>query len=151
MWSNLQGNINDGIVNQVCAVRVFNTGNIGTGGSFAALSFNSERYDGESLHSSGAPTQLIAQTAGIYRVGAGVEWPTDAGSGRCHIGLRVNGSIWIARATMYANPSSSAYQTISCDWLFAASDYVEILASSANSLTIQADSDFSPEFWMSRV
>lgn len=151
MWSNLQGNINDGIVNQVCAARVYNTGNIGTSASFGTISFNSERYDGDNMHSSGAPTQLIAQTAGIYRVGACVEWPADSGANRCHIGLRVNGTLWIARQSVPGFVGGASYCCVQTDWQFAQGDYVEVLASSVSGLTIQADADFSPEFWMSRV
>ena len=152
MWSNLQGNINDGIVNQVCAARVFSTNNFATVGAANPIPFNSERYDGDSMHSTSVNnTQLICNTPGIYHIGGAVQFPTDASSGRLNIQLRVNGSILIAGQSMLANTAVASNMVISCDWFLNATDYVELLAGSQSSLTVQSTADLSPEFWAHRV
>lgn len=151
MWSNLQGNINDGIVNQVCAARVYSTANFPTTATFAAVTFNSERYDGDNMHTSGNPTQLVCNTAGIYHIGACAEFPTDAGAGRLNLGLRVNGTILIAWAYGMANSATTSHLQVSCDYLLNATDYVEMVVASQGGLTVQASANLSPEFWMHRI
>ena len=152
MWANLQDNINDGIVNQVCAARVYSTNNQATVGAAAPLTFNSERYDGDNIHSTSTnPSQLVCQTAGIYHIGGCVEWPVDSGAGRLNLQLRVNGSIVIAASLAYGSAATTAHQVVSCDWFLNQGDYVEFLAGSQSDLTIQSTADMSPEFWMHRV
>lgn len=151
MWLSLQQNLNDGVVNQVCAARVFSTANVPTTATFAAVSFNSERYDGDNMHTSGAPTELVCNTAGIYHIGACAEFPTDASSGRINLALRVNGTILIAWDYGLANTGTTSHLQVSCDWFLNATDFVEMVVASQNSITVQASGDYSPEMWMHRI
>jgi hypothetical protein len=152
MWTTLQDDINDGIVNQVCAARVYNTANFPTSGGWTPVPMNTERYDGDNMHSTSTNnTQLVCQTAGIYHIGGCLEYAADAGAGRASIGLRVNGSTVIARGSMTLFSATSTFLVISCDFMLNVGDYVELLAASQNSITVQSDADQSPEFWMHRV
>lgn len=153
MWTVLQQNINDGIVNQVCAARVYSTNNFTTSSTLTAIPMNAERYDGDNMHSNTSNnTQLVCNTAGVYRVGGCVQWPSTA-TGHCTAALRVNGSVIIAQIDGPADSVNTKVmgQLVNCDWLFAQGDYVELCVSNNGAAAVQASTDYSPELWMSRA
>lgn len=152
MWTTLQQNLNDGVVNQVCAARVYSTNNFNTTSTLAPIPFNSERYDGDNIHSTTTNTSyLTCQTAGIYHIGGCIEFPVDTGANRASIALRVNGTTWIARSSTDLFTGGPCFLSVSCDYQLSVGDYVELCASSLSALAVQADNNMSPEFWMHRI
>lgn len=158
-WGAVRAN-NDAIATllnpTVPQARVFNNANISlaTSGTLQALTFNSERFDNGSLHSTSTNTsRLTAPITGLYGVGGHVSIAANA-TGNRQLALRLNGATFIA-ADMRTNagagdPSQISIQTV---YQLVAGDYVELLAmqSSGGALNVSAAASFSPEFWMVRL
>lgn len=150
MWANLQGNINDGIVNQVCAARAYSTNNFNATGTFTAIPLNAERYDGDACHDNVTNnTRLTCNTAGIYHIGGCAQF--QAGGGHIYLAIVVNGTTYIAINSMAADASQVCDLSVSADFLLAQGDYVELYAKSGGGLTVNAAADSSPEMWFHRV
>lgn len=132
------------------ACRVYNNANISitTSGVAQALTFNSERYDTDSMHSTSADTGRITfNTAGLYHVFATIEFASNA-TGYRQAYLRVNGTTVIAASSCPAATSLGTELMLSCVWKFAAADYVEVFVAqlSGGALNVAGASAFSPEF-----
>ena len=139
------------------AARVYNNANIPvTHATHQVLTFNSERYDNDSIHSTSSNTgRLTATTAGVYHITANIRFASNATGAARALRLRVNGSTLIALAN--AVPVAVGYGqtevTIVTDWKFAANDYVEVTAfqDSGGSLNVESGNFYSPEFSMHKV
>lgn len=106
-----------------CAVYNSTTQNVSTS-SNTTLTADSELYDLDSMHSTVTNTSRItATTAGKYRIGALVEWDSDA-TGRREVYLLVNGStvhtLTIGNAVAGMTQNGTKILTLS------AGDYVEV-------------------------
>ena len=106
-----------------CAVYNSATQNVSTS-SNTTLTADSELYDLDSMHSTVTNTSRItATTAGKYRIGALVEWDSDA-TGRREVYLLVNGTtvhtLTIGNAVAGMTQNGTKILTLS------AGDYVEV-------------------------
>lgn len=123
-------------------------------GVTTVLSFNSERYDTDSMHSTVTNTSRITfTTAGVYVVTGGIEWDTNS-DGRRAISIRLNGTDLLVRHVSLPAGTSACSQATSTIYKFAAGDYVELLALhtvSGSSLSVLASGQYSPEFAAARV
>jgi hypothetical protein len=139
----------------VIAARVYNSANISTAnGANTALTFNSERFDTDSIHSTSSNTgRLTATIAGKYLITALVRWAANV-TGRRTVFLRLNGSTDIAHtAADAATGGINTVQEVSCLYDMAVGDYVEAVVNqnSGGALNVDAASNYSPEFMMARV
>lgn len=138
-----------------CA-RVYNSANIScTNGVHTYLTFNSERYDTDSFHSTSTNTdRLTIPVAGVYRVTAHVRFASNATGSRA-LRLEVNGSTLIAleNSPAVAVGYGQTERTISTEYKFAANDYIRISAyqDSGSTINVEAGGNFSPEFFISWV
>lgn len=139
------------------ACRVYNSTNQATSGTSAALTFNSERFDTDSMHSTSSNTSRITfNTAGLYVVSFTCAWGNSATGGR-ELSIALNGTTSIAmdEASAAGMVGSEFSQSLTTMYKFAANDYVEVLArqSSGGSLDIVVAGNRSPEFsavWVGR-
>ena len=114
-----------------------------------ALTFNSERWDTDSIHSTSTnPSRLTATTAGIYHIYGHIVWGSNS-TGDRKIDIRVNGSTFIA-SIRYAASGNNNWMSISTEYSLAATDYVELVVyqTSGGSLNVEANANYSPEFGM---
>lgn len=124
-------------------------------GTVVWLAFNSESFDVGSLHD---PTtnnsRLTFATAGVYFVGANINWGTTSDTGYRELTLRVNGSTVIGQLSIdgEAISSSPRQQVMSC-WSFDADDYVELGAyqTTGDSINVNSNARYSPDFWAARI
>jgi hypothetical protein len=135
--------------------RVYNSAAITlTSGASTALTFDSERYDYDNIHSTVTNTgRLTATTAGIYHISGHARFDVNATNQR-FILIRLNGSTTIANQTAQALAGSlNTALTVSTIYELAAGDYVELLAyqNSGGNLDVTATGNHSPEFMMMRV
>lgn len=135
--------------------RVFNDANISvaTSGTRQFLTFNKERYDSGDLHSTSANTgRLTAPITGLYRFGACVVYAANA-TGFRELSLRLNGATFLTYKTQPAVNGEDTGMDINTEYQLVAGDYVEVgvLQTSGGALNVRQASNFSPEFWMSRV
>lgn len=139
----------------VIGARAYNDANFNhdSTGNWKKLTFNSERWDTDSIHSTSSNTgRLTAKTAGKYIIWGGIQWAADA-NGRRHVDIYLNNTTTIARQTELNPTATAARQTITTIYDLAADDYVELRGwqNSGGNLSIEAQSNWSPEFSMARV
>ena len=132
-------------------VRVYNSANISIPNSaLTALTFNSERFDTDTMHSTAANTGRITfTTAGGYDVGCGVSFAANA-TGQRDVGIRLNGVTLIAYDARPAAPATvGTIFAFSTFYEFAAGDYIEVVVfqNSGAALNVTASGNISPEFW----
>lgn len=129
--------------------RVYNSSSISVANNTnVALTFNSERQDVGAMHSTSSNTGRITVTdAGFYRVGGGVEFASN-GTGRRSIAIRLNGATYIAAHSANADAAAAHQMTISTEYQFAATDYVELVVfqTSGGALNVSVVGNYSPEF-----
>lgn len=134
--------------------RVFNSANIShtTTATDQFLTFNSERFDTDTMHSTASLTgRIVFTTAGKYLVGGDIEFAANA-TGQRGIGIRLNATTYIAAGPLVnAAAAGTTRLTIVTYYQFAAADYVELAAyqSSGGVLNVVASGNYTPEFWAS--
>lgn len=132
--------------------RVFNSANIShaTSGSDQYLTFNSERFDTDTMHSTVSNTGRITfTTAGKYLFGGNVEFAANA-TGQRSLKVRLNGATVIASGPHHDAAASGVTQCLVAGYYsFSASDYIELggFQSSGGALNMTASSNYSPEYW----
>jgi hypothetical protein len=135
--------------------RVYNSAAISVNNATAtALTFNSERYDTDSIHSTSANTSRLTCTrAGKYVIVGHVAFASNA-TGLRTVSIRLNGSATII-AAQNAVPISGDETIFSIATIYdlAVGDYVELYAyqSSGGALNVTAPGPYSPEFAMHRL
>ena len=136
------------------SARVYNSANISINNNTeTALTFDTERYDTDTIHSTSSNTsRLTATTAGKYIISGNVSIATNSSGSRALI-IYLNGSTKIAQTHLQNNGAGNSDINISTIYSLAATDYVELFAyqSSGGSLNVNATGNFSPEFMMSRI
>ena len=132
------------------SARVYNDANISIPHNVAtALTFNSERWDTDTIHSTTTNTgRLTCQTVGLYFISGHVQFP--AGSNVASIQIRLNGTTYIARNNDPQTSSSAREFSVSTCYSLAAGNYVELLAyqNSGGALNVLYAGNYSPEFGM---
>lgn len=110
--------------------RVYNSAAISTAHATSVpLTFNSERFDTDSMHSTVSNTGRITfTTAGTYYVGGDINWASAAGNLREAV-IRLNGTTQIAGQRMAPIGAGFGHTAnLSALYAFSAGDYVELLA-----------------------
>lgn len=135
--------------------RVYNNADIVlTTGANAALTFNSERYDTDTIHSTSVNTsRLTMPFAGWYYVWGCVQFAANA-TGFRQLSIVVNNATTVAVQNAL-NIGAAAVVRIVVDTIyeFAAGDYVELFASqnSGGNLNAVSVGNLSPEFLIERL
>ena len=128
--------------------RVYNSANISIpNNTLTALTFDSERVDTDTMHSTVTNTGRITMTtAGWYDVGAGIQWPA-ATAGDRGIFIRMNGVSYLTGLRF--SSATLIDQAVSTQWQFAAGDYIEVvvLQVSGAALNVTFGASSSPEAW----
>lgn len=138
---------------QAPQARVYNSANISIpNASTIALTFNSERWDTQGIHSTISNTsRLTCVTAGLYAIDANISW-AGSGAGIRETWISLNGITAIAYETD-APPASTFNQSVATQYRLAAGDYIELLVwqTSGGALNINAAGNYSPEFAMAWI
>lgn len=117
------------------------------------LAFNNERFDTDTIHDTVTNnSRLTCRTAGKYYIFATAEFQANA-TGVRYLGIKLNGSIYIAIDRRTASGIAPIDITISTVYDLAVNDYVEIEAyqDAGLALAVTAIGNTSPEFGMVRV
>lgn len=142
------------------ACRVYNNAAQGiVNSTFTNVTFNSERFDTDNMHSLVTnPERITINTPGIYVVTACIEWAPDNDYGSLIETILLNGTTAIAYHRddnpAAANPISNVLSAV---YKFAASDYITVFVrqinTSAATNNINSVGNYSPEFaatWIGR-
>lgn len=153
-WGNSVKSATDYLANPP-ACRVFhNTTQTIVNNTATAVLFNSERFDTDNMHSTATNTSRITiNTAGLYVVGANIDFGTDTDYTDIQLYLRINGATQIA-FTRDVNPGAVAgarIMNLNTVYKFAVADYVEVVGlqvnTSAGTNNLDNFTNRSPEFW----
>jgi hypothetical protein len=138
------------------AARVYRSTNqsITSGGSGAAISFDTEQFDWGGLWESG--TRLTAPLAGVYLSWANVAFAAN-GTGERSIQIKLNGTTNVGTANRLPIGGSTA-DWLSCTAVYALvpGDYLEcfVYQASGGNLNVVASAATSPEFaavWLAPI
>jgi hypothetical protein len=138
------------------ACHVYNDANIDpTPATWVTLTFNSERFDTDAMHSVLANTsRLTVPTGGggLYIIGANVRFATgiDANADSpCGVRLLLNGATVIGETFVVSYRATTYDLHLQVDALYAlvATDYVEVQAFTEQNIDVVAAAAYSPEFW----
>lgn len=131
--------------------RVFNSAAFGTTtGAGAVVTFDSERYDNDAIHSVAANTsRLTVVTPGNYFIFGSVVWAGAAGAGLREVGIRLNGATLLATQDDFPGAAAES-QSVSTAYQLAVGDFVElfVIQTSGGNLNVNATGNTSPEFGM---
>ena len=143
------------------AARVYNNAAIDPApGTWVTLTFNTERFDTDAMHSTVTNTsRLTVPTGGdgLYLIGGNLELDSGGGAGGSDKGIRIllNGTTPIA--VNFNEMLSTGVDTviaISTVYALTAKDYVELQVYTEGDVNVLADGNFSPEFyaiWLRRA
>lgn len=133
--------------------RVYNSGNISiNNNSWTYLTFDSERYDTDTIHNVGANTgRLTATTAGVYLIIATLTFAANATNDRAFV-IQLNRTTNIASTSLEA-PASTTQMGTCAIWNMSATDYVEVQTwqNSGGALNVLGAASDTPEFMMTRI
>lgn len=139
---------------RIIGARVYNNAAITlTTGVPAALTFNTERFDSGSIHSTSVNTsRLTLPVAGSYLVTGHGSFVSNA-TGVRNLDIRLNGATVIASQLLPAASGIITTVSISTIYQFAANDYIELVAfqNSGGNLDINTAGNYSPEFAVYRL
>lgn len=130
--------------------RVYNSANISIpNNTDTALTFDSERFDTDTMHSTAVNTGRITfTTGGVYEVGASVSFPSSTGIRSVVVALNGVTSLVGQRTTALGGGFADI---LSCSTIysFSAADYITVIVyqSSGAALNVSAASNYSPEAW----
>jgi hypothetical protein len=133
--------------------RVYNSGNITcTTGAETKLTFDSERYDTDSIHSTVSNTdRLTCKTAGKYLISGMAAFAS--GSGDRTILVYLNNTTIIGFVKFGGTSASTDGIHVSCIYDLNVSDYVDlrVVQGSGGDLDVLAGGNYSPEFMMHKI
>lgn len=113
-----------------------------------ASAFNTERYDTDTMHDNVTNNSRITiKTAGLFLVEGTGAFAINATGGR-FIGVKLNGTTFLAAAVHPGNASLGGHMTVSTIYKFAVNDYIELTfaQNSGGALNLDAAAAYSPEF-----
>ena len=119
------------------------------------LTFDSERFDTDSIHSTSSNTnRLTAPTTGYYAIAGNVMIQFNS-TGARGLGIRVNGTTQIALSRIGTVTTTSEVTILNIATIYAltAGDYVElgVYQTSGTSLNTVTTGNFSPEFMLHKI
>ena len=137
--------------------RVYNSGNLTIPtASSTDLTFDSERWDTDTIHSTVTNTErLTATTAGTYLIAGTVRWAANSTNVR-GVRIKVGGGNYIASNRAIPDTGGGRgeiAQTVSTIWVLEAGHYVtlSVYQDSGGNLDVVATASYTPEFMMQRI
>lgn len=114
-----------------------------------ALTFNTERWDTDDMHSTVSNTgRLTCATPGIYHVYGSIRFASN-NTGNRFVSIRKNGSeTWASNRVMAIQQGKVTMVSVATEVLLDTGDYVELLAyqSSGGALNVESEGALTPEF-----
>lgn len=133
------------------SARVYNNANISIPNNIAtALTFNSERWDTDGIHSTVTNTgRMTCVTPALYAIFGHIQFAANA-TGIRSIFIRLNGTTIIGSQLNHQSSAAIAELSIATHYVLAVNDYVELMVyqNSGGSLNVNVVGNLSPEFGM---
>lgn len=128
MWTSLEDNINQGIVEQVGVMVKRTTNQAVATASTVTLSFDTDVQDVYGMWALASPTQLVAPVGGWYDVGVQVTWAaTSGGGGPFEVRFVQNGTAQVVASTgIQSDGTHATQQQHSCKLYCSVGDVITI-------------------------
>lgn len=142
---------------QACRVTRGAALSVASGTGLTTVAFTSEEYDTDGMHDTVTNNSRITiQTAGFYILGFNGTFAAAATYQRVFARLLVNATLEIARDQKPGTGLSfSGVLGITTAYRFVVGDYIEVQVSQSDSgaaaRNLEANPDYSPEFWAARL
>jgi len=117
------------------------------------LAFNTEIYDTDTIHDNVTNnSRLTCKTAGKYIIAGNIFFDPNA-TGRRQVGIRLNGTTYIAIIIQNATLTGGHGLSLSTIWSLNINEFVELVPwqDSGDTLEIKSYGYYSPEFMMQRI
>lgn len=136
--------------------RVYNSGNISiNNNTVTVLTFNSERWDTDSMHESVThPSRITCNTAGKYMIAGNIQFAGHNDALDRWLAILLNGTTIIAIQKVSGLSNSDAvYISVATIYDLAQNDYVELecYQLSGVALNVVASANWSPEFMAQKI
>ena len=135
--------------------RVYNSASIEIANiTEVALTFNSERYDTDSIHDTGSNTErLTCNTTGKYLISASLSFATDAGGNLRILRIYLNNTTIISQVWQPNSASGNNTLESTCTYELSATNYVtaKVYQNSGGAIDASLVANSSPEFMMHRI
>ena len=136
--------------------RIYNSAAISVANaSVQALTFNSETFDTDTMHSTAVNTSRITfTTAGTYLVGGGIAFAAAAGGTRRAGIIRLGGATVLKQAEIRPSVGTTYVPVPSELYSFTAGQYVELCAYQDSGAALDVDPSaggYSPVFWATLI
>lgn len=114
-------------------------------GTSTFMTFASERYDNDGIHSTTANTsRLTCVTAGVYQINAGLTYAGNATGTKRNIIARLNGATYLPfELTVNPDGGTPTPVALSFQWKLAVGDYLELRALHDAGATINVTPEFA--------
>lgn len=133
--------------------RVYNSAAISSNNAtLTALTFDTERYDTDGLHSTSSNTgRLTCTRAGKHLIVVNLEFASNA-TGYRVVHIRLNGTTYIAVDSKMAVNGNATWFSTATIYDLAVGDYVEVVVyqTSGGALNVSAAGNYTPEFMIQR-
>lgn len=135
------------------SARVYNSANLSINNTtFTDLTFDTERWDDAAFHSTSVNTaRFTIPRFGRYAIGACIRWASNV-TGHRQGRLLVDGSTEIARVSQMAVTTAAIATMME---IFSVSELgagqyvtVQVYQDSGGALNVEAQGNYSPEFWI---
>ena len=138
---------------KLVGARVYNNANISCARlAQTILTFNSERYDTDSIHNTSTNTdRLTCNTAGKYIISLSTSFAADTSV--MQFNIKLNATTYIARLIRNGTNGSLTSTTVTTIYDLAVTNYlqVDVYHEAAGALDIGYYANSSPEFMMHRI
>lgn len=138
-----------------CACRVNRTvAQSITSGVTTAITFDVERYDTHSFHSTSVNTdRCTVPYNGLYMISFHVDCGTTGGLGIRTVGIEVDGSLVIAQQSIPASTSNAMTFSISTMIVLNASQYIRglVTQNSGGAMNVNVSGLYSPELAVAKI
>ena len=140
---------------KLVGARVYNDANISIANATeVALTFNTERYDTDSIHDTGSNTErLTCNTTGKYLISASLSFATDAGGSLRILRIYLNNTTIISQVWQPNSASGNNTLESTCTYELSATNYVtaKVYQNSGGAIDASLVANSSPEFMMHRI
>jgi len=140
---------------KLVGARVYNDANISIANATeVALTFNTERYDTDSIHDTGSNTErLTCNTTGKYLISASLSFATDAGGNLRILRIYLNNTTIISQVWQPNSASGNNTLESTCTYELSATNYVtaKVYQNSGGAIDASLVANSSPEFMMHRI
>jgi len=116
-----------------------------------AIPFDTQTLDVGGFYDGGDPTRATVPVDGLYLMVCNVKFSSGTGGNRRDIGFQLNGGDYMGYQRFNAIGSTADYQTISAVKFLTAGDYIELIVSASEVVSVKSEAGDSPVLSLTKL